>query len=195
MVWEYFDSLRRLVRDAKSSRDRIHERQLAALALIMSVTVVEVFFNVWFRVKVEASGVEDDRRSLLDDLAHPRPASLEAKLKRWPARYLSREIDLSVEPAASFMRVKKLRNSIVHFRSTHESFEFESVSLCGLADTTEYDALSHEDASSALRAAEDMLAEVFRAAGIGDEQIPGLLHAWAGRGPSLEGFGIPGSSR
>lgn len=161
VVCEYFDSLRRLVRDTKSVESDAQRRQTAALAVVMAVNVVEVFLNLWFRVRVEERHSHEEREALLRDLAHPRPASLERKLRIWPKRYLQREIDFTSGPGEEFTRIKALRNSIVHFSSSHETFEHHNVSIRGLADTTEYDALSYESAQDALRAAEGMLAKSF----------------------------------
>ena len=183
VVCEYFDSLRRLVQDTKNAESEAQRRQTAALAVVMAVNVVEVFLNLWFRVRVEERHTQEERNALLKDLAHPRPASLERKLRIWPQRYLHREIDFTSGPGKKFMLVKALRNSIVHFSSSHETFEHDNVSIRGLADTTEYDALSYESAKDALHAAEGMLAEVFRLANIENEHVPNLLHAWAGRIP------------
>lgn len=149
----------------------------------MSVTVVEVFLNLWFRVRVEENLRAGDVASFLRDLSHPGPASLDRKLKEWPKRYLGRELDLTAGPGAEFLKVKTLRNSIIHFSSSHTTFEHDNVIIRGLADTTDYDALSFEQAKNALFAAEDVVAQVFRLAGVEGGNIRHALHAWTGRPP------------
>ena len=85
-------------------------------------------------------------------------------------------------PGEKFELIRDLRNSIVHFSSSHETFQHHSVSIHGLADTTRYDALSYESAKDALDAAEGILTEVFRLDNnIESERLPDLLHAWAGK--------------
>jgi hypothetical protein len=171
------------VRDTKSAQSDEQRRQTAALAVVMSVTAVEVFLNLWFRLRVEEQQSHDNRKSLLKDLAYPHPASLERKLRNWPKRYLHKEIDFTSGAGEKFMRIKSLRNSIIHFSSSHETFEQDNVSIHSLADTTEYDALSHGSAEDALSAAEGIVVEVFRLANVEDEHIPNLLHAWVGKIP------------
>lgn len=153
------------------------------MAVVMSVTVVEVFFNLWFRVRAEERHSPDEVALLVSALRHPRPWSLDRKLKHWPKLYLGKELDLTQGPGAEFMKIKTLRNSIVHFSSSHTTFEHENVVIHGLADTTDYDELSFEKARSALFAAEDVIGEVFALAGVAPDNTRHMLHGWTGRVP------------
>ncbi len=179
IVWEYFLSLRLLAQNARNAQSPELARQAAALAVVMAVTVGEVFLNLWFRVRVEEKGIAGQRESFLKDLQSR--ASLESKLKHWPARYLSAPLSLSSGAGLEFSLLKALRNSIVHFTSSHESIELDNVSIHGLADTTHYDALSSEQATWALHTAENFVAEIFRLAGVSEKDIPHALHAWTGK--------------
>jgi len=78
------------------------------------------------------------------------------------------------------MGIKELRNSIIHFSSSHTTFEHANVVIRGLADTTDYDSLSFEKARGALFSAEDVISEIFLLAGVVPENIPHMLHAWTG---------------
>jgi hypothetical protein len=114
VVWEYFWSLRQLVSSAREAPSPQLSRQATALAVIMAVTVGEVFLNLWFRVRVEERHTKPQRDALLKDLAHPF-LSLDGKLKQWPKRYLGQALDHSAGPGAAFMALKSIRNSIIHF--------------------------------------------------------------------------------
>ncbi len=81
------------------------------------------------------------------------------------------------------MRIKDLRNSIVHFNSTHTTLKYEGVEIQGLADTSDYDALSFEMARNALFASEEIIAEVLALAGVEREKVKYMLHSWTGRPP------------
>jgi hypothetical protein len=150
----------------------------ASLALIMSVTAVEVFINLWFRVRVEESVDPLHCTSLQKDLSDRK--SLESKLKNWPKRYLGSELDMTSGAGAKFSEVKRKRNAIVHFTSTHEVADLGPFRLHGMANTTEYDSLTVEDASHALEAAVELSAEIFRLAGIPKSDLEGAMHAWTG---------------
>jgi hypothetical protein len=105
IVWEYWLSLRLLVQAAREAPSPELTRQNTALAVIMAVTVVEIFLNLWFRVRVEEKGNVAHRASLLRDLAARK--SIEFKLKNWPIRYLSHSLDLCGGAGAEFSEVKK----------------------------------------------------------------------------------------
>jgi rubredoxin len=57
----------------------------------------------------------------------------------------------------------------------------------GLADITEYDALSAERAVWAKATVESLVAEIFRLAGVPHGQIPHALHLWIGKSPVPSG--------
>ncbi len=183
IVWEYFISLRLLTQNAKQAPSAELARQAAALAVVTAVTVSEVFLNLWFRVRVEDRGDPEERKSLLKDLNSR--ASIQRKLERWPSRYLSAPLDLEAGAGGEFTKLKLLRNSIVHFTSSHESVEFAGITIHGLADTSDYDSLCADHAMWALQTAENLVAEVFRLAGYNEKEIPHALHVWAGRPPAV----------
>ena len=178
IVRDYFLSLRLLEERAREAQSPELSRQTAALAVVTAVTVIEIFLNLWFRVRVEERKVPGEREAFLKELSAR--ISLDRKLKQWPQRYLSGELNVTSGAGAEFMKLKELRNSIVHFTSSHESIDLGNVTIHGLADTTEYDALSAEKAIWALQTAEDFVAEIFQLAGIASKEIPHALHAWVG---------------
>ncbi len=180
IVWEYLEALRRLVIESREAEAESTRRQSAALAVVMAVTVVEVFFNLWFRVRAEERHTPEQVELLISELGNPRPWSLDKKLRHWPKRYLGKELDLNQGPGAEFMRVKSLRNSIVHFSSSYTAFEHENIVIRGLADTTAYHDLSFEKARATLLAAENIIEEVFVLAGVAPGNIRHALHAWTG---------------
>jgi hypothetical protein len=179
-VWEYFSSLRQLASNAITAPNEQLARQSAALAIVMSVTVCEVFMNLWFRVRIEEKNDAAGRAAFLKDLSFPF-ASLDKKLKSWPKRYLGKDLNLASGPGAAFVALKETRNGIIHFASTHETFTFENVSIHGLADTSEYDALGAPEAKAALETAEQFVQEIFRLAGHTGHELPEMMHGWTGQ--------------
>ena len=183
VVWEYFSTVRRLANDAVHASSPELCREKTALTVIMAVTVTEVFFNLWFRVLVEGQSSVTKRKELIDDLSFPRPAPLDRKIRQWPKRYLGNSLNLSSGPAHEFMKLKELRNSIIHFTSDHETFEHENVVIHGLADTSDYDGLDSNQATWALQTAEGVVEEIFTIAGVDAGMIPNKMHAWTGKPP------------
>lgn len=166
IVWEWFTALKRLVAQSCSTEREADRRQCSALAVVMSVTVVEVFLNLWFRVHAEHNYTSEVVAILVSELEHPLPWSLDKKLRNWPNPYLGNELDLSSGPGTEFMRIKDLRDSIIHFNSTHTTLSYEGIEIQGLADTTDYDSLFYDKARNALFAAVNLITEVFNLAGV-----------------------------
>lgn len=181
MVWFYFEALRRLCYRTENSAYDNHKKQDAALCVILAVTGVEVFFNVYFRVLVSEQPYEYAKRRILDDLKRRR--SLDRKLKSWPRIVLGKKLNLGSGVGRDFMKLKELRNGLMHFSSSHESIEVLGLAIHGLADTTDYESLDEHAAVKALDTAENLICEVFRLRGADDTDLCHGLHSWTGKLP------------
>jgi hypothetical protein len=146
------------------------------MATIQAVTAVEVFMTLWFHAFVEEQKDEDLHGALVRDLKAK--TSLERRLATWPKKYLGIKLDLRQGPGGDLVRLKNLRNSIVHFQTTHETVRFPQLIMHGLADTTEYDALNSTSAEAALTIAEQFVAEIFRLAKFDAATSTNALAAW-----------------
>jgi hypothetical protein len=182
MVWRYFHALRRLCCRI-SQIDEVGEvREDAALCIILAVTGVEVFFNVYFRVCVSQAQYNHAEALVLRDLESQ--ASLDRKIRAWPTHVFGVGIELGNGIGQRFIELKERRNGLVHFASTHETIQLpKSISIHGLADISFYNSLDALFAAHALRTAEQFICEVFRLQGVKEEQLRHSLHAWTGRPP------------
>ena len=81
------------------------------------------------------------------------------------------------------MGLKRLRNSLVHFSSSHESIELPGLTIHDLADTTDYESLDEHAAAEALDIAETFICEVFKLRGAASEDLRHSLHSWTGKLP------------
>jgi hypothetical protein len=181
IIWEYFDSLRRLTCDAKKAQGTSQEKQLTALAVMMSINVIEVFINIWFQIHIEESTDLVLKKKFNEELFGN--TTLHKKIMSWPQKYLSSHFDISTGIGAEIMNLKKLRNEIVHFKSAYETFSVPGVQIHGLANTSAYDELDFNSATRALETVERYIGEVFLMAGSSKSDIPAQLHAWIGRVP------------
>jgi hypothetical protein len=183
MVWQLFQSLRRhctrLIRHPEGEEEA---RQDAALSVILAVQCVEVFLNVFFRVVVSEPEFLKAADRICGDLEDPR-VGLDRKVKEWPEVVFGKKLELGRGPGQRFIQLKDTRHRLMHFTSSHQTFEHGGVFIHGLADTTLYENLSAETAMQALRTAEEFLCEVFKLRGIATEALPHALHAWTGRPP------------
>ena len=159
------------------------------MAILLSVTSVEAFINLYFRTLVEDAKYAQHRLMVLDDLTPSdgiRPKGLENKLKHWPPKILGKSFAWQKGVAHDFDRLRERRNALMHFTNSFETIEIPGIRIQGLADTACYDDLVKEDANAALRLAEGMLEEVFRLTGVSQENIPERLHAWTGQPPTIQ---------
>jgi len=180
IIWEYFDGLRRLVAGISSHTDKERKQEIA-LSIFLAVAIVESFLNMYSRVIIEEMDNVGLKEEFLRDLESRKP--LDYKIKKWPKRILGTSVDLSTGVGRDFVSLKEKRNTLTHFVSSHEQIEIENILIKGLADISVYNELTFNDAQFALKTAEGILEEIFRCRGIKKEDIPHMMHQWAGKVP------------
>lgn len=194
VVWHYFEMLRRAVGRCHELQEGRQLRQEVAVAIILAVTTVEAFMNVFFRVLVEESGYRQHKATVLKDLSPPF-LSLEKKWKKWPREILGEPMGSASGPGKRFVELKNRRNRLMHFTSSHDTIDLpDNVKIEGLPRTDVLDDLTLDDAVDALNTAEWAIAAVLRAGGVPEDLIPKNLHFWTGRAPTYQGHG-PSSSQ
>jgi hypothetical protein len=184
MVWSYFEALRRLCYRVESHENNSHKTQDAALCVILAVTGVEVFMNVYFRILITEEPYKHAKQRILNDL--DKQAPLDRKLKEWPKLVFGEKIKFGSGIGQKFSKLKNTRNKLVHFSSTHEPIEVPGVTINGMADTTVYNSLGKHAANEALEVAEGFIGEIFRLRGIHENEICHALHSWTGKVPEIK---------
>jgi len=185
IVCELFQALRRLcmrVAESHAEQDESTLRQDTALCVILAVQCVEVFFNVYFRLLVSEPDYAHAAEKISAELASPR-CGLDRKIRDWPFFVLGKHFSLGEGVGQRLVILKNLRNELMHFTSSHETFSIPGITIHGMVDTSVYHALSAKTAIEALHTAEAFLCEVFSMRGISPEQLPHVLHSWTGRPP------------
>ena len=184
MVWQYFQALRRLCYaiEQHTEHDKETIQQDAALGVILAVTGVEIFLNVYFRVLVDEAPYKHAATCVLYDLENQ--VSLEKKIKKWPEVVFGKKLNFGAGAGQLFTNLKTLRNELVHFSSSHEPIELPGIKIQGMADTSIYSSLTTHTALNALNVSENFICEIFRLRGISEQECPHSLHAWTGRVPT-----------
>lgn len=184
MVWQYFQALRRLCYSFEQHQDHDKEiiQQDAALGVILAITGVEIFMNVYFRVLIDETPYKHAAACILVDLE--KQLSLDKKIKKWPQTVFGKNLNLGAGAGQLFMNLKKLRNKLVHFSSSHEKIELPGVEIQGMADTSVYASLTAHSAKKALEVAEQFICEIFLLRGVSEQECPHALHAWTGKVPN-----------
>ena len=181
MVKQYFEALRRFVSRLATANHETELKQDVAIRIILAVTVVEAFLNLFFRVIVSEKAFAHHEQRVLDDLNKRR--SLEYKLRTWPRVILGKNLDFSAPILKSFQSLKNRRNVLMHFTSSNQTLKLPRIKIRGLADTSAFDGLSAKDAENALEVAEGMVQELCRLRGLSEEQLDNALHLWTGKLP------------
>jgi len=182
MVWEYLAILRRIIQKLNSISDEKERRQSIALCIVMAVTVVETFLNIFFRLKVKEPNFISHERYLLDCLSNRK--SLEFKIKNWPKSILGLTIDLTTGIGKRFSDLKDKRNELMHFTISDEPVIIENIQLRNFSDLSSYHSLQDSDAYGAVATAEDFIQAILELSGVSDSKLNGRMLFWTGRPPN-----------
>ena len=182
MIHEYFEILRWLVQGLDDIKNKVLLRRQIALSIFQSVTAVETFLNVYFRVVVSENRFNQHEQYFLKTISERKP--LEYKLKNWPKTILGRNLSLDSGIGKSFVDLKNLRNSLMHFVSSHDTVQVASWVFRGMANIDQYENLTVADARKALETAESFAREIFRLKGVKENEMQTMLQLWIGMLPA-----------
>lgn len=178
---EYFRILERLVYGLGSLEDEAAVRQQVALSIFQAVTTVETFLNLYFRLIVSEKEFHKHEPYFLKTIQNRK--SLDFKLKDWPRTILEKELNLGSGVGKEFTELKNLRNSLMHFTSSHDSVDIPGAQVQGMVNIEIYERLKKEDAENVLELAYGFISEVFRLRGVKESDIPHTLSLWSGKPP------------
>lgn len=182
IIWHYFTALSRLVDGIDRAGDESAIREDVALCVILAVTIVEAFLNIFFRVVVSEPDFTKHEKCILDDLKKRK--TLAHKLETWPKKIFGKPLDFAAPTPKAFRALMERRNNLMHFTSSHTTIiPGPGIIIHGLADTSVFDTLTPSDAASALDLAEGMIRDLCRLRGIPEHQLPHELHMWTGKVP------------
>lgn len=188
IIWHYLNGLRRTCARCVNESNLEFQKEDAAQCLMLSVTVVDAFLNVYFQVLVNTDKYTFAKSEI--DSGLKRKIPIDRKIKEWPKLLFDKSINLGKGAGQKFMDIKGKRNSLVHFSSSYETLELpDNVFIHGLADISFYESLTSDDALAALNATENFLREVFKVSGHSEESVHHCMHLWAGIVPPIEIFG------
>jgi hypothetical protein len=177
LLWNFHDAIKWQIRLAKHAIDAEQKKHIAIICIILSVALVEAFFNVFFRLLIEEPKFSHLRDQVLKELEE---SSLDFKIKEWPRRFLGVGIDLGKGVGQAFINLKDTRNWLMHFTTTHETFTQETITFQGVSDISRYDQLDVKDSIDALLTSEQVILEVLKLRGIQNDQLERELDYWLG---------------
>jgi hypothetical protein len=175
MVWEYYAIIQRLTARLDPSDEKAY-RQDIALCILLAVTAVESFFNLFFQVLVTRPEYSTHDSFIQNSLK--RRHSLEYKINHWPKRVFNKHVDMSTGVGKRFAQLKDLRNKLMHFGDVHRELDIAGTKLHNFTDTTFYQVLEDKDAWKALHTSLLFIVEVLKLVSKDQNQLAGLTVQW-----------------
>lgn len=190
MIWSCFRSLQRNIENLEGEELNLDTvKDIAASSIVLSVTAVETFINMYFRVLVEEEKYQAHKGTVLAESKPQngnRAMGLEQKLNSWPNKILNKNINFNKGIGKEFDDLREARNILTHFTSDYKTLTIDSVVIKGLADTKAFDNLNKMDAIKAMRVAKEFIEHILLLSELKEEQVPHAIHSWTGIVPEHE---------
>ena len=183
IVSHYFQCVRRLVTDADPADDDL-QRENAALAIILAVSAIEAFLNIWFRTFSTEPQYAAHRARILSDLREQR--GLREKLKEWPPLFFGQGYDFSCGSPQRMLALIDRRNKLLHYSTNEDSLHLPGIVIEGLVDVRAYSSLTLGDARMAQIVCEDIVRGFFELQGLPPAQVDANVHVWTGVPPLFQ---------
>jgi len=178
LPWIYYEMLVNLVNEIHKEEDIEKIRQKTVICVFLSLSLIETFINIYFRLFAEKINDANKRIQLIEEI---NKRGIDWKIDNWP---VLQKIDYGQGIGQKFQNLKKLRNDLVHYKPTYERVEVPGFAMEGLTDTAVYDFLNKDDAFNFLETAENFIGEIICIGdGMTKDLIKHSLHFWLGRVP------------
>lgn len=179
ILWSYYNVLRSLVFDNKKTTNASEKRENALLVIIMSVTIIEAFLNIYFYLLVSEKKYFKHFEQISKEIKNT-SFSLDKKIRLWPKLLFNKDIDLGSGVGQKFQELKKLRNELLHFHSDHYESKFDNIKITRLLDITAFEKLAEYDVNSCTSIVLDFASEIFRLSGVTENKMDSAIHLWFG---------------
>ena len=127
--WQLFGMLERFACAPEAiSPDVIQQNALSSI--FIATATIEAFTNIFFRVVADEPVFSHARHTIIANL-NDRRRSTAANLREWTNLAFGRQIDTDDRRWRAFDELRRLRNRLVHFRSTHETLTIDTATIVG----------------------------------------------------------------
>ena len=183
MVCEYYRSLNNVIARIEATEDKDAIQRDVFICFLLGIAIVETFISAYFQVFAEGNNNLEHKEKFYVAF-NSRSMSFDKKINMWLKLFFSKEIDPNEPAAKEFSELKKKRNHLTHFKRTYSTLPFSgATTISGLADTTDYNNLTINDALQTRKTVENYVEYVFRLSGVPEENIPFMLQSWIGKFP------------
>ena len=183
MIWSCFRSIHRNIENIDTCTNEDTIKDIVASTIVLSVTAVETFINMYFRVLVEEEKYNSYKDMVISDSISKdgvRAKGLEQKLNKWPNQILGKNINFNTGIGKEFNDLRKKRNALTHFTSDYETLIIDNIIIKGLANTEAFDSLNKSEAIMAYKISKEFLAHILLLSGTKKDKIHHAIHQWTG---------------
>ncbi len=152
-----------------------------AVSIILAVTVIEMFLNIYFRGIAELDPDKKRGKEFLKNIKAPTP--LDTKVKKWPKLAFGKSLNFKKGIGKDFLKLKDLRNKLVHFSSDLHTVSIQLIPFSNFTDTTVFHNLKLSDSENSLKVVRGFIKEIFILEGISKEKLPEMMQYWTGFAP------------
>ena len=175
MVWEYYAIIQRFTARLDPSDQKAYHQDIA-ICILLAVTAVESFLNLFFQVLVTRPEYSTHDSFIQNSLKRRWP--LEFKINHWPKRFFNKHIDMTTGIGKRFRDLKDLRNKLMHFGDVCKELDIAGSKLHNFTDITFYETFEDKDAWRALHTSLLFIVEVLKLASKDEKQLAGLTVQW-----------------
>ena len=179
ILWVYYNILRILILDFHNTTDENEKKEKAFLVIIVSVTIIDAFLNIYFFLLVSEEKYSYHMEQIKNEIKKT-SFPLDKKVNQWPMLLFNKNVDFGSGVGQKFMNLKNLRNKLLHFQSDHNELDIQNIKISKLLDITIYEELAQYDVDSCQSIVLDLASEIFRLVGIQKDKIPHFIHSWFG---------------
>ncbi|HRS51447.1 MAG TPA: hypothetical protein P5067_03345 [Candidatus Marinimicrobia bacterium] len=131
----------------------------------MTVTCVEVFLNMFFRILLEESRFEHLKEQTIKEMESTR-FGLESKIRKWPERFFHKNF-INSKAGKEFIKYKKIRNGLIHYQATcKEIVPFPTpFNKYGVTDTSIFHNLEYDYVQNSKNVVKGVIEEMFKLSG------------------------------
>jgi hypothetical protein len=177
MVWEYLEILNRIYYSLNSTADEKELRQNICLCILLAVTTVETFLNIFFQILVNEPIYGKYKTYILGSILERR--SIDYKIKHWPKKLFNQSIDFASGAGKQFLELKELRNQLMHF-SSNETVTIKGVDLHNVSNISFYESLEIADAEKASNMVMGIIEEILKLSGLSGSELQLRMLHWTG---------------
>ncbi len=147
IIWTYFNLLRNLSYQTDKIKNVKEKRENNLLVILMAVTTVETFYNIYFSILVSNPNYLEYKERILGDIKNSK-YPFEKKLKEWPILLFKKNIEFGKGIGQKFAKLKEIRNKLLHFLPDYKSIEITNLKIESVLDISVYEDLDKFDATN-----------------------------------------------